>query len=38
MQKDDRGGICNGTSTCEKEHLACEYPDVTVDSLLSDLI
>jgi len=28
-----------GTSTCEKERLACEYSDVTVvDSPLSDLI
>ena len=24
-QKDDGGGICDGTSTCEKERLACEY-------------
>jgi len=30
MQKDDGGGICDGTSTCEKECLACEYSDVTV--------
>jgi len=29
-QKDDGGGICNRTSTCEKERLACEYSDVTV--------
>ena len=36
-QKDDGGGICDGTSTCER--LACEYSDVTVvDSPLSDLI
>jgi len=27
----------SGTSTCEKEHLACEYSDVTVDSPLDDL-
>ena len=30
MQKDDIGSICDGTSTCEKERLACEYSDVTV--------
>ena len=36
-QKDDGGGICDGTSTCEKERLACEYFDMT-DSPLSDLI
>jgi len=33
MQKDGGG---NGTSTCKKERLACEYSDV--DSPLSDLI
>jgi len=37
-QKDDGGGICNGTGTCEKERLACEYSDVTVVDPLSDLI
>jgi len=36
-QKDGGGGIiCNGTGTCEKECVACEHSDVTVDSPLSD--
>ena len=30
--QDDKGSICDGTSTCEKERLACEYSVTVVDS------
>ena len=35
-QKDDGGGICDGTSTCEKERLACEHSDVSNSLELSN--
>ena len=35
-QKNDGGGICDGTSTCEKECLACEHSDVSNSLELSN--